>query len=301
MAGKNVCADSYDILGNCGNLKKKGKVMAKIAKKVNERFLKSVSKFQKVLQIANDRDVNESDTVSILTDIFSEVFGYDKYLEITREFAIRNTYCDLALVVDEKVQYLIEVKAIGIQLKDDHMRQALDYGANHGIEWIILTNGIEWKIYKIRFEKPINYDVVCSFNFMDLSARSDKDQELLFIIAKEGLVKNTRKEYLEKTQTLNRFIIGGLIFSEPVLNSIRKELRKLSDGMNVNVQDIENIIKNEVLKREIVEGDDAKTAMSRINRFYKKMNKEAQKKKVKEVSEVKEGDTVTEGEGKVLE
>ena len=65
--------------------------MAKIAKKVNERFVKTVLKFQKVLQIAKDRDVNESDTVSILTDILSEVFGYDKYLEITREFAIRNT------------------------------------------------------------------------------------------------------------------------------------------------------------------------------------------------------------------
>ena len=69
--------------------------MAKVSKKVSDRFVKSVAKFQKVLQIAKDRDVNESDTVSILTDVFSEVFGYDKYLEITREFAIRNTYCDV--------------------------------------------------------------------------------------------------------------------------------------------------------------------------------------------------------------
>jgi len=117
--------------------------MAKIPKRVSERFVKSVAKFQKVLQVAKDRDVNESDTVSILTDVFSEVFGYDKYLEITREFAIRSTYCDLALKIDEKVQYLIEVKAIGIQLNESHMKQAIDYGANHGIEWIILTNGIE--------------------------------------------------------------------------------------------------------------------------------------------------------------
>ena len=253
--------------------------MAKVAKKVNDRFVKSVAKFQKVLQIAKDRDVNESDTVSILTDILSEVFGYDKYLEITREFAIRNTYCDLALVVDDKVQYLVEVKAIGIQLKDEHMRQALDYGANHGIEWVILTNGIEWKVYKIRFEKPINYDIVCSFNFMDLSARAEGDQEMLFVISKEGLAKDIRKEFHEKTQTFNRFIVGGLILNEPVLNSIRKELRKLSDGLNIGVSEIEHIIRNEVLKREIVEGDDAKTAASRINRFYKKVNKEAQKKK----------------------
>ena len=57
--------------------------MFTISKKVIDRLNKSVPKFQKVLQIAKDRDVNESDTVSILNDILSEVFGYDKYLEVT--------------------------------------------------------------------------------------------------------------------------------------------------------------------------------------------------------------------------
>ena len=258
--------------------------MAKISKKVSERFVKSVAKFQKVLQIAKDRDVNESDTVSILTDVFSEVFGYDKYLEITREFTIRSTYCDLALKIDEKVQYLIEVKAIGIQLKADHMKQALDYGANHGIEWVILTNGVEWRVYKIRFEKPIGYDLVCSFDFLELKARTEKDQELLFVVAKEGLAKNTRKEYHKKTQTINRFIIGRLILHDVTLNSIRRELRKLADGVSIDVSEIEYIVKNEVLKREIIEGDDAKIAQSRISRFYKKINKKSQKKKAKDIN-----------------
>ena len=254
--------------------------MAKVSKKVSERFVKSVKKFQKILQIAKDRDVNESDTVSILTDALSEVFGYDKYLEITRELAIRNTYCDLALKIDEKVEYLIEVKAIGIQLKEAHMKQAIDYGANHGIEWVILTNGVEWRVYKIRFEKPINFDLICSFNFLELKPRTEKDQEILFIIAKEGIAKKIRKEYLEKTQSINRFVIGGLILSDVVVNAIRRELRKFADGVKIDVSEVENIVKNEVLKREVVIGDDAKLAQSRINRFYKKTKKTAQKKKL---------------------
>lgn len=48
--------------------------MASIPKKVVQRFSTEVPKFQKVLQIAKDRDVNESDTVSIITDILAEVF-----------------------------------------------------------------------------------------------------------------------------------------------------------------------------------------------------------------------------------
>ena len=64
--------------------------MTNIPKKVADRFSKSIPKFQKVLKIAKDRDVNESDTVSILKDILSEVFGYDKYIDLTGEFAIRD-------------------------------------------------------------------------------------------------------------------------------------------------------------------------------------------------------------------
>jgi hypothetical protein len=120
--------------------------MSNIPKKVIERFMKTLPKFQRILQTANDRDVNEADTVSVLNDIFGEVFGYDKYVEVTSEFVIRGTYCDLAIKVEDKVQFLIEVKAIGIELKEAHARQAIDYGANHGVQWIILTNGIEWRI-----------------------------------------------------------------------------------------------------------------------------------------------------------
>ncbi|GAI67220.1 unnamed protein product, partial [marine sediment metagenome] len=96
--------------------------MANIPKKVVERLSKTVSKFQRVLKIAKDRDVNEADTVSIVVDILSEVFGFDKYIEITSEYAIRSTYCDLAIKINGKIQYLIEVKAIGLDLKEHHLR-----------------------------------------------------------------------------------------------------------------------------------------------------------------------------------
>ena len=97
--------------------------MTRIPKRVSDSFAKAIPRFQKVLQLAKDRDVNEADTVSILNDILGEVFGYDKYLEVTSEFAVRNTYCDLAVRVQDKVQFLLEAKAIGIELKDNHLKQ----------------------------------------------------------------------------------------------------------------------------------------------------------------------------------
>ncbi|UYM16353.1 hypothetical protein [Endozoicomonas euniceicola] len=71
--------------------------MANIPQKVKKRLTSSVPKFKKILTQAKVRDVNESDTVTIITDMLEEVFGFDKYSEITREFAIRGDYCDLAI------------------------------------------------------------------------------------------------------------------------------------------------------------------------------------------------------------
>ncbi|MBU4399563.1 MAG: type I restriction enzyme HsdR N-terminal domain-containing protein [Planctomycetes bacterium] len=247
--------------------------MASIPKKVSDRFIKAVPKYQKILRTAKDHDVKESDTVSIPNDIFRDVFGYDKFIEVTGEYAIRGTYCDLALKVDDKVQFLVEAKAIGIGLKDPHIRQAVDYGTREGLPWIVLTNGIEWKVYRIRFKQPISFDLVCDFDFLGLKPRQNKDQECLFILAREGLGKNAREDFYERVQSVNRYVIGNLILAKPILAVIRRELKRLAQGMKVDIADIEQIVRSEVLKRELVEGDEAAAAQARINKIYKKIAK----------------------------
>ena len=246
--------------------------MTSIPKRVIERYSKAVPRFQQVLKLAKDRDVNESDTVSVLNDIIGEVLGYDKYLEVTSEFSIRGTYCDLAIKIDEKVQFLIEVKAIGVDLKDSHMKQACDYGANHGIQWVLLTNGIEWRIYRIRFEQPIDHDLVCSFDFLNLNLKNENDLDLLFLLSKEGLSKNTREDYYEKVQSVNRYIIGNLMLSEDVLTVVRRELRRIAEGIKVDINEIDQIVRTQVLKREVIESEDAIAAKMKLVKLYRRAN-----------------------------
>lgn len=246
--------------------------------KINERISKRIKVFQDILQKAKDADRNESDTVSIIMDILSDIFGYDKYSEITSELAIRGTYCDLAIKIDGKFQYLIECKSIGTELKENHLRQALDYGAKAGIPWVVLTNGISWQVHKIRFEQPVDHDLVCSFNLQEINYKKEEDQNKLFILCKEGLSRDCREDYYEKMQCLNRFVIGAFLISEPVLNTVRKELRKFAEGLKVENEEIEKIIKLEVLKRDILEGDEANKTQSKIKRFYKKQNKVKEEK-----------------------
>lgn len=242
-----------------------------LPKRVSDRLVRIVPKFQQVLKLAKDRDVNEADTVSIIKDMLADIFGYDKYLDITSEFQIRGTFCDLAVKIDNKVEFLIEAKAIGMELKDNHLKQAIDYGANKGIQWIILTNGMTWRIYKIRFEQPINWDVVCEFDFSEIDIKSEDDQDKLFLVCKEGLLKNARDEFHEKTLVVNRFILGALILSDEVVGYIRRELRKISDGIMVTPEEISKVLAGEVIKRDVLDGDDAVKAQAKIKKFYSKL------------------------------
>jgi len=62
---------------------------ANIPSKVKERLSNGLKKFQAITQNAKSKDINESDTVVIVTDMLCEVFGFDKYSEITCEYSIK--------------------------------------------------------------------------------------------------------------------------------------------------------------------------------------------------------------------
>ena len=84
-----------------------------ISKRFLERARPALKKYQRIFADAHTRDVNESDTCVIIADFLSDVLGYDKYSELTTEFAIKSTFCDLAIKLGGKVTFLIEVKSIG--------------------------------------------------------------------------------------------------------------------------------------------------------------------------------------------
>ena len=111
--------------------------MLKISKKVIDRISTNLKTFQQVAASHKSKDVSEADTVTLVKDILSSCFGFDKYQELTSEQQIRGTFCDLAVKIDGKIKYLIEVKAAGVSLNDSHLRQAIGYGANQGIEWVV--------------------------------------------------------------------------------------------------------------------------------------------------------------------
>jgi hypothetical protein len=272
--------------------------MAQVPNKVAARISAAIKRFQPIIASANSRDANESDTVIIVTDMLSEVFGYDKYSEITSECSIRGTWCDLAIKIDGKFEYLIEVKAIGLELKDSYSKQAVDYSANKGTDWVILTNAEIWRIYKVTFAKPIDSELIVEINFSELNPKKSGDIELLYNLTREGLLKSALGEFHTQRQALSRFFMGALVVSNPVLEVIRRELRRISPDVRIDLEQIKSVLINDVLKREVVGSEKAEEARKKINRAAGKLLRDkAAKKSIKPEKQPEKIETKTEREG----
>lgn len=244
--------------------------MPTVPARVRDRIIRGLKRFQPILTNSKSRDDGKADTVMIVTDMLSEVFGYDKYSELTAEFSIRGTYCDLATKLDGVLQALIEVKAIGLELKDSHVKQAVDYAANQGVDWVVLTNGVSWRIYKVIFAKPIDQELVIEIDFCALDQKSDAGIESLFLLCKEGWIKSVLGDYHTQRQALTRFFLGAMVLSDPVVDVIRRELRRVSPDVRIETEQIRDVLSSEVVKREVMEGEKADEARRKIARAASK-------------------------------
>ena len=169
--------------------------MTNLPRKIESRLSSGLRKYQKLFRDAKDRDVNESDTVRIITDFLDEVLGFDKYTEVTSEYAIRGTYVDLAVKLGSEVQYLIEAKAVGVSLKNQHLRQLEGYASRHGINWAVLTNGGVWQAYNLSFGESIRTELIFELDLLSAGYRDRNVLQQLFLLSKEGMTKSAIREF----------------------------------------------------------------------------------------------------------
>lgn len=243
-----------------------GQVPVKVAKRISD----AIKQFQPIIDAARARDVNESDTVTIVTDMLQSVFGYDKYADISSEHAIRGTYCDLAIKLDGALTLLVEVKAVGLELKDQFVKQAIDYATNQGIEWVVLTNGHIWRTYTVTFGKPIDYEMLLEVDFSALDPKKDDDVASLFLLSKEGWKKSSIDEYKTQREAVNRFTIAAVLLEPDTIQLIRRELRRIAPESRIDIDDVQHVLTQEVLKRDVIEGDKAEAAKKLVAKASKR-------------------------------
>ena len=85
----------------------------------------------------------------------------------------------------------------------------------------------------------------------------------------------------KNAQILNRYTIAELLKSDSVASIVRREFRKLFPDVKIDTSNISDLLMNEILKRDVVEGDKVKEAETRVRKASRKLEKQKMKKLTK--------------------
>lgn len=208
---------------------------------------KSLKHFAPHFLQAREAGLNEADTVLRLCKFFEEVLGYDGLQDISRESQLKHKYVDICLKIDGHVRLLVEAKAANQQLRDRHIEQAQNYAAQNNYRWVILTNGVDWHLYRLTFDEGIEYERAFVVSLGEEGHFEEATQRLA-LLHKQSIKKGDLETFWEKTAALDSSSIGKVLFSEDVLMRIRREIRR-ETGILIDPEDLAKSI-HEMLSTE---------------------------------------------------
>ena len=127
----------------------------------------------------------------------------------------------------------------------------------------MLTNGITWRIYQVLFGKPVETVLVCEFNFCDLNVNQPEDYAPLYALCAEafqGEDNTALSQLYVQRRVLNRYVVGQVLLNDWMIGTIRRSLERHYPGVKMDDGDVRRILREEVLRSEIVEGPQAEDA-----------------------------------------
>ena len=104
-------------------------------------------------------------------------------------------FADYALFIDRTLRYLVEAKPLDENLGNvKWANQLVSYASATGTRWGVLTNGIEYRIYNVYAEVPIEQKV---FHTVRLDSQDSNATEILSLISRNATLENRLIELWE--------------------------------------------------------------------------------------------------------
>ena len=211
--------------------------------KVDKDVRKSIIEARRLMQDAEKADANEAEVRRRIERIFESIMGFDVFKYLSRERAVKGAgeteHVDFTIQIEEgteaKPYIMVEIKRINVDLAPKHLRQVSSYAIEAGCDWIILTNGKEWRLYHVSFGKPPITKHLHTWNLFtdDIPLLSDRFE----LISLKNLKKGVLEDLWEKSNVLLPRNMLAAILEENSIKLLRKELKK-STGVAVSLEDI---------------------------------------------------------------
>jgi hypothetical protein len=216
-----------------------------------QKLSQSIKEYKKQFLDKPLGELDESGTRLLINHFLTDMLGYKTLEEVKTEYMIKGTYADYVIQLSGKRHFLVEVKALSLNLSDKHLRQSINYGANEGIDWVVLTNGKCFELYRVIFEKPISNELVFSIDLSD-SSNIKSNAESLQFLHKESVLKNGLEELWKRHSALSPKSLAKFIYSKEVIKFLQKELKKKFNA-KFEEEHIENAVKRVASENIIIE------------------------------------------------
>ncbi len=180
--------------------------------------------------------LDESATRIMTNNFLTEILGYQELVEIKTEYRIRSEYADYVIQLKRKKHFVVEVKSIGLDISEKHLRQSLSYAANEGIDWILLLNGREIQLYRVNFGKPVTTTLIYKLDLLNTDDFK-KCPELLWNLTKRAVERGELENFWKRTNALNPENLAKLLYSEEIVKRLRNDLKEQT-GIYFQVEDV---------------------------------------------------------------
>jgi len=196
-------------------------------------LLEALDRVRKNIVRYQGKDMNEQNTKTALIDPILRALGWDvgDLEEVQQEYkrTKRDKPVDYALFLFREPRLFVEAKALGQDLSDRKWaNQIMGYATVAGVEWVVITNGDEYRVYNALAPVPIEEKL---FRKVCLSDRDSPTEDTLMLLSKEQMSEKSI-EILWKAHFVDRQIRGALeklFSSEPDDSLIRLVTKRVKD------------------------------------------------------------------------
>lgn len=261
------------------------RVPAKYKKSISSELKRYVPHIINLVQ--RGKESTEEDARILLNDILSDVLGYDKYNELKTEQRDKNHRLDYVVKLintgkagrkSEKPDFIIEAKAANVQIAQTHIDQTLAYCIGLGIDFFVVTNVQNWKIFKAGKKKG----VPCAEFLHEINFSKDTDQEVLA----EDFYPFTRASYLgddwerlaEKRRATSTSDILAIMLCDKSMQHYAKMLKDVHD-IKVGEEEIRAVIEQKIVQAEEISSLN-KTLLKKLNAHEEKKPREKKESEV---------------------
>jgi predicted type IV restriction endonuclease len=228
--------------------------MAVYQDKARERIRKGLTKYRKLAERARTQNMNEADVRRIVTGVLEELLGWHAFEDISGEARVQGNYIDFVISHEGRGIAIIEVKAAGVRLNDKHLFQAISYASQEAVEWVVLTNSSEWRVYRVIYGKPVDKDLVYCVSLLDDDVSAKDKTELLYLLSHEADRKDELTAFYKKKVDLCGANVAKAILSGDVLKALRTEVRRKS-GHLIPLDELAQILVQDVFRTDVQDAE----------------------------------------------